>query len=119
MSRGPGWVEQRVGELFAATRNRALSVADLCDHVFRLAGTPASRSQRISVLRAARACIRRRPSWPFWRITEAKDGRLYFRPDNFPVRVWAVELTPDGLIWSEAEIVSITAGRVNVRHNGE
>jgi hypothetical protein len=53
MSRGAGEIEQRIGDLFAATRHRGLSVADIADHAFALNGAPASRAQRLSATRAA------------------------------------------------------------------
>jgi hypothetical protein len=59
----------------------------------------------------------RRRSWR-WKITQSRNGQLYFHPRDFPVRVWAVDVEPDGLIWSEAEIVSISPKRVNVLHSG-
>ncbi|MGA7263431.1 MAG: hypothetical protein WA709_05740 [Stellaceae bacterium] len=40
-----------MSELFAATRDRAPSVAELCDFVFGLNGGPVNKSQRISALR--------------------------------------------------------------------
>jgi hypothetical protein len=59
MSRGPGRIEESLRQLFIVTRGRALTVAELCDHVFGLVGAPASRSQRIATLRAAHRLIRR------------------------------------------------------------
>jgi hypothetical protein len=59
MSRGPGQIEQRIGELFAATRDRALSVSDICDHAFGLNGAPATRAQRLSATRAAHRILGR------------------------------------------------------------
>jgi hypothetical protein len=53
MSKGPGTVEKRIAELFAATRDRALSIADIADHAFELVGRPASREQRLSATRAS------------------------------------------------------------------
>ena len=46
--------------MFAATRDRALSVADVADYVFALnGGRPASRKQRLSATRAAHRLLRR------------------------------------------------------------
>ena len=59
MSRGSGRLEKTIGELFAATKDRALSIADICDHAFGLAGTPATRAQRLSATRAAHRLLRR------------------------------------------------------------
>jgi hypothetical protein len=59
MSKGPGTVEKRITELFVATDDRALSVADIAAHAFELAGRPASREQRLSATRAAHRLIRR------------------------------------------------------------
>jgi hypothetical protein len=80
MSRGPGQIERRIGELFAASRvsntshdnirtlraaiaglsgTRAFSVADICDHAFALGGAPAGRAQRLSATRAGHRLLRR------------------------------------------------------------
>ena len=53
MSKGPGAIESRIAELFAATRDRGLSVAEIADHAFALKGRPATRAQRLSATRAA------------------------------------------------------------------
>jgi hypothetical protein len=59
MSRGAGQIEQRIGDLFAATRDRALSIADIADHAFVLNGAPANRKQRLSATRAAHRVLKR------------------------------------------------------------
>jgi hypothetical protein len=59
MSKGPGTVEARIAELFAATRDRALTVADLADNAYGLNGQLATRAQRLSATRAAHRVIRR------------------------------------------------------------
>jgi hypothetical protein len=59
MSKGPGAVEKRIADLFAATRDRGLSVAEIADHAFQLAGRPASRAQRLSATRAGHRLLRR------------------------------------------------------------
>jgi hypothetical protein len=59
MSRGPGQIEQRIDELFAATRDHALSITDITDHAFALEGRQASRAQRLSATRAAHRLLRR------------------------------------------------------------
>jgi hypothetical protein len=59
VSRGAGAVEARIAELLAATRDRALTVADLADNAYGLNGRPATREQRLSATRAAHRVIRR------------------------------------------------------------
>src|SRR5580704_4859725 len=59
MSKGPGSVEARVAELFAATRDRALTIGDLADNAYGLNGQPATRAQHLSATRAAHRLIRR------------------------------------------------------------
>jgi hypothetical protein len=59
MSKGPGGVEARIAELLAATRDRALTVAEIADHAFALNGRPATRAQRLSATRSAHRVIRR------------------------------------------------------------
>jgi hypothetical protein len=45
--------------------------------------------------------------------------RLYFHPPDVPVQVWAVSITPQGVIWAEAEVVRVTERNVMVRYAGE
>jgi hypothetical protein len=59
MSRGPGTIETRIGDLFAASRDRALSVEELAAHAFALDGKPPTRAQRLSTIRAAHRVIHR------------------------------------------------------------
>jgi hypothetical protein len=59
MSRGPGAIEQRIADLFAETRDSALSVEDIGYHAFGLKGRTASRAQRMSATRAAHRLLRR------------------------------------------------------------
>src|ERR1700730_7795875 len=59
MSQGPGTIEKRIAALFAATKDRALSVADITDRAFGLSGRPATREQRLSATRAAHRLVRR------------------------------------------------------------
>jgi len=196
MSRGLGQIEKRIGKLFAATKDRALSVADICDHAFELNGATATRPQRLSATREAHRLLRgsaaangvaeevlqrviaeagallgREPgrrgretvyfsargrffrvdneyaeamrkttSWPSWeaawgqirrwpnvafdwRATRLRnpwgdDGMLVFHPANYPVRLWAADLDPTGMLWGEAEIVRIAQHRVHFRYRG-
>jgi hypothetical protein len=59
VSKGPGGIENRIAELFAATRDRGLTFAEIADHAFALKGRPASRAQRLSATRAGHRVIRR------------------------------------------------------------
>ena len=59
MSKGPGVVETRIAALFAATRDRGLSVAEIADHAFDMGGGTPTRAQRLSATRAAHRLIRR------------------------------------------------------------
>jgi hypothetical protein len=59
MSKGAGAVERRIADLFAATRDRALSIGDLADNAYELGGRPATREQRLSATRAAHRLLRR------------------------------------------------------------
>lgn len=201
MSRGSGRIERRIGELFAATKDRALSIGDLASYAFELTdGVPPDRKQRLSATRAAHRLLRRaaaaveaaetaldraiaettaklgRPpggrgragDWIFrvgsrfvamdtafheamqstpimplwkqawvamrreadrfdgvlikqggWRATEMKDRRLLFHPADYPVRVWAVAIRPEGVIWAETDIVGVDNTYVRVRYRGE
>jgi hypothetical protein len=70
VSKGPGTVEARIADLFAAPCDRAFSIADIADHAFELKGRPASREQRLSATRAAHRLIRR------MKETREQHGRL-------------------------------------------
>ena len=59
MSRGPGSIEARIGDLFAASQDRALSVDEIAAHAFALDGKRPTRAQRLSTIRAAHRVIRR------------------------------------------------------------
>jgi hypothetical protein len=60
MSKGSGRIERRIGELFAATKDQALSVGDLARHAFELPdGVAPNRKQRLSATRAAHRLLRR------------------------------------------------------------
>lgn len=59
MSKGPGAIETRIAELFAVTRDRGLTVADLADNAYGINGREATREQRLSATRAAHRLLRR------------------------------------------------------------
>jgi hypothetical protein len=191
MSKGLGTVERRVYELFASTRNRALSVEEIAGYAFLLKrGHHPTRAQRLSATRAAHRLLKRirvdherawdlqrqahanaeaavgkrteansrayeaayhadpaflkaqrlhdyvsalgtwhaheridkdrwRDIFEHWRATEGIDHRLYFHAPDAPARVWTVSLQRAGVIWADAEVVSITERNVNVRYRGE
>jgi hypothetical protein len=58
MSKGPGTIERRIADLFAATRDRALDVSEIARHAFGAKQQP-TRAQRISATRAAHRLLRR------------------------------------------------------------
>ena len=60
MSRGSGRIERRIGDLFAATKDRALSVGEIAAYAFELTdGVPPDRKQRLSATRAAHRLLKR------------------------------------------------------------
>jgi hypothetical protein len=59
MSRGAGVVEKRIAELFIATRDRGLTVAELADFAFELDRATATRAQRLSAACAGHRLLRR------------------------------------------------------------
>jgi len=59
MSRGAGRIESRIADLFAATRDHALTIDDIAGHAFELRGRPATRRQRLSATRAAHRLLKR------------------------------------------------------------
>jgi hypothetical protein len=60
MSRGVGRIERRIGELFAATKDRGLSIGEIASYAFGLVdGVLPDRKQRLSATRAAHRLLRR------------------------------------------------------------
>jgi curved DNA-binding protein CbpA len=59
MSKGPGAIERRIADLFAATRDRALSIDEIARHAFVLKGRTPTRAQRLSATRATHRLLRR------------------------------------------------------------
>jgi hypothetical protein len=59
MSKGPGTIESRIADLFAATRDRALSIDEITDNAYQLGGARPTRAQRLSATRAAHRLLRR------------------------------------------------------------
>jgi hypothetical protein len=60
MSRGPGSIERRIADLFAATRDHALDIEAITRHAFKLRPKqPPTRAQRLSATRAAHRVVRR------------------------------------------------------------
>jgi hypothetical protein len=60
MSKGSGRIERRIGELFAATTDRALSVGEVAAYAFELTdGAAPDRKQRLSATRAAHRLLHR------------------------------------------------------------
>jgi hypothetical protein len=119
MSRGPGSIENRIGEMFAETRERALSVDELADRAFALNGKPASRAQRSSTIRAAHRQTVRRVLWRATTIGKGRGAKLWFHPDDVPVQVWAVTIDRSGVHWFEVEAITrMTARNVMVRNGG-
>jgi hypothetical protein len=201
MSRGSGKIERRIGGLFAATKDRALSITDIAAHAYELpAGAMPDRKQRLSATRAAHQLLRRaanavaalqaafdamqaeataklgRPphrrwdvfyslgthhagvdqnfadametvpayaawkrAWKTvrqerkhfdgvlvpgfkrhgWQATETIGRRLYFHPADWPVRIWAVAIQPEGVVWADAEITRIDNTYAYVRYRSE
>jgi hypothetical protein len=91
MSRGPGSIEKRIADLFAATRDRALAIDDITRAAFQLSViTTPTRPQRLSATRAAHRLLRRvREDWS--RIDrsadEAEREKLYDKCKR--VGVWS------------------------------
>jgi hypothetical protein len=60
MSHGPGAIERKIGDLFAASHDRALDIDEMVASAFDLSrGARPTRAMRISTVRAARRLIRR------------------------------------------------------------
>src|SRR5712671_3841402 len=59
MSRGPGIIENRIAELLAATRDRALDIGEITRHAFALGDKTPTRPQRLSATRATHRLLRR------------------------------------------------------------
>lgn len=59
MSKGAGKIERRIADLFAATRDKALSVDEITDSAYQLHGAKPTREQRLAATRAAHRLLRR------------------------------------------------------------
>jgi hypothetical protein len=53
-----------------------------------------------------------------WHATEMPDRSVVFHHFMRPARVWALDITPAGIVWAEAQIEEITRHRVSVRYRG-
>jgi hypothetical protein len=127
MSKGPGAIESRIADLFAATRDRALSIDEIARHAFvlRKRRMP-TRAQRLSATRAAHRLLRRvreadershvlrkqaranttaalgREAWPIDRKTLQSDDEYNERLESDP-------------LWIEAERLHEFYWRIGVR----
>jgi hypothetical protein len=148
MGHGPGKVERTIAELFTASgpwiwdkliidrtgqetggagrrgADRAFTVDELAAEVF--GAVKPTLAQRGSVLRAAHRVLARakaKHTYPLleWRASPAPGAsrRIVFYHESRPLRVWAVAIRHEGLVWAEATIRSISADRVNVTYQGE
>jgi hypothetical protein len=90
MSRGPGSIEKRIADLFAATRDRALTIDDITRAAFELSViTTPTRAQRLSATRAAHRLLRRvRDDHTRMRQStdEAESAKLYDKCER--VGIW-------------------------------
>jgi hypothetical protein len=59
MSHGPGAIERRIGDLFAASHDRALDIDEIIARVFDLPRAPSRRTPKLSAIRPAHRLIRR------------------------------------------------------------
>jgi hypothetical protein len=138
MSHGPGKIERKIVALFTAScpwiwgdktggegrpgADRAFTVGELASEVFG-AGKP-TLAQRGSVLRAAHRVIARADAkfkFPLceWRASPLSGRRIVFHHRTRPLRVWAVAVRREGVVWAETTIRSISLDRVNVTYQGE
>jgi hypothetical protein len=122
MSRGPGAIERRIAELFAATSDQALGIDAITRHAFETSRP--TRAQRLSATRAAHRLLRRMRDaatdarhLDLWRASTV-GHRLLFHRAHVPVEVWAVTLDRTGVHWFPAEITKITDRNVMVRYRG-
>jgi hypothetical protein len=79
-------------------------------------GWPWAAMNKNPTLAAARAEL---PRWQVisrWRRSSLESRRLVFHLRNFPLRVWAVQVVPGGVLWAEVEIVAVHRRRVSVRY---
>src|SRR3954454_17972115 len=103
MSRGPGSIEIRIGDLFTASQDRALSVNEIAAHAFALDGNPPTRAQRSSTIRAAHRVIRRTQEMdekrvPLLRAAEERiRAALDRRTDTSPTRVPRISKAATGV----------------------
>jgi hypothetical protein len=114
MSRGAGRVERAIkAALEAAGENAVLNVADLCAKVYGIETSKVDKRHRVAVLRALD-----NQSWRGWRLdTSFRPARIHHSSN--PQRIWAVQITPDSVLWAEAALTGLTKTKVRVRYRGE
>jgi hypothetical protein len=79
MSRGPGWVEQKVEAVFKANGDNAFTTDDLCRRVYRprsRKALPIEKKHRVAVIRAAKR-VAERMGWT-WLMSWGRGGTLVF-----------------------------------------
>jgi hypothetical protein len=127
MSRGPGAIEERIAALFAATRDRALSIEEITRHAFGLDRRPPTRVQRLSATRAAHRLLRRvreadERAHRLAREAHAALGQLGFHPLGKPYQerlkahpAWVKAQTLFGFcerIGTWSHVTSVAPGRL-------
>jgi hypothetical protein len=118
MSRGAGRIERAIqAALEAAGVDAVLSVADLCARVYRIKPQMVGKRHRVAVLRAfdSRRLGLKLPGWEL--DTSFRPARIHHNSN--PQRIWAVQITPHGVLWAEAELAGLTKTKVRVRYSDE
>jgi hypothetical protein len=70
---------------------------------------------RVAVLRAFGQRRRRDDGWEL--DTSFRPARIHHRSN--PQRIWAVQITPQGVLWAKAALAGLTKTKVRVRYRGE
>ena len=81
MSRGPGWIERAIHELFGAHPELAFVTDELAEHCFPDADK-IERKHQVSVLRAAHKVVALDPDWTEWRIEYQCKGWVFLNHAN-------------------------------------
>ena len=68
MSRGPGYVERAIKQVFEAEPDRVFTTEELCTRVFGTTTKKIEKKHRVSLVRAAKHLLKREADWRMTRI---------------------------------------------------
>ena len=108
-----GWVGRAIKAILEeAGLDTVLNVTFLCAGVYNIEPVTVTKKHRVSVLRAFNG---RLAGW--YLDTSFRPARISHCTN--PQRVWAVQISPHGVLWAETELAGLTKTKVRVRYHGD